>query len=122
MRQSVCFSIMLIFVSHIAIAEEPIDSMKKRIDDLEKRVSQLENELKGTPFEFKRIDLNPDNIRGTSPSVLESGGSVPDLSGTYSMDKDFVMCPPGTFVAAIQGFTRNGPLYALRYYCRKIVN
>ncbi|CAN7634975.1 hypothetical protein [Neorhizobium sp. LjRoot104] len=60
-------------------------------------------------------------IRGTDPSVANHEGSVDGLSGTYNIHQDFVACPPGTFVSAIQGFVGSGGvLRQIRYACRSI--
>ncbi|MGO8183416.1 hypothetical protein [Rhizobium leguminosarum] len=60
-------------------------------------------------------------IRGTDPSVAKDEASVPGLSGTHNVHQDFVACPAGTFVTAIQGFAdSNGILRQLRYACRSV--
>jgi hypothetical protein len=63
------------------------------------------------------------SVKGTDGSVAGSKGSVSGLAGTYSLDNDqFVQCPPGSFVSAIQGFKPNGqaPIVQIRYACRSL--
>jgi hypothetical protein len=122
MRIMIIVSVVLIICSENTVAQENLGDLNMRVTQLEKTV----NELKDTIHEMENAGLpisravNPELIKGTLPNLAGGNESIAELSGTYSLDHDFVQCPPGSFVAAIQGFTRGGPIYGLRYLCRKL--
>ena len=99
-------------------ALELIKSYKNRIEQNEGQIQDLRAQLQKMQNASGRID-----IRGTDGTVAGSAGSVEGLAGTYSVDNDqFVACPPGSFVSAIQGFKPNGqsPIVQIRYACRSL--
>lgn len=60
-------------------------------------------------------------IKGTDRSVANHEGPVEGLSGTENIHQDFVACPAGSFVSALQGFTNSSGLFRqIRYACRGI--
>lgn len=96
--------------NHSKAAQENFNKLAACVKSLQEKVARIQNSSGEVV------------VKGTDGSVAGSHSSVSGLSGTYGLKKSFVVCPPGSFVSAIQGFKPSGqaPIVQIRYACRSV--
>jgi hypothetical protein len=112
---------------------QTITDYKERVANLEDEVATLNTQIEKLEGDSKTLGDKIEKVRnasgrvtvnGTDSSVADGTGAVGSMGGTLNLDnEEFVQCPAGSFVSAIQGLTKNasgGEIMQIRYACRSV--
>lgn len=98
-------------------ASETIKSYQNKIEQNAAELNAIRDQIAKMQNASGRI-----TTRATD-GAFAGDGSVGGYAGTYDLEnQQFVQCPPGSFVSALQGFKPNGqsPIIQIRYSCRSL--